>query len=409
MRKRKSEPTEYAPVTDTGSYQTGAARPPKRNSGLVTALLIVIIFLGGLASAFGFLNFRLLAIVAQKGGSIQPLDTNTATVTTGTNAFIENNDDTPPEIPALRDVQIELNQLHEDMSPDALYSHNEQSLVSIYCTTHCNELLSGTGVVLSEDGYILTNAHIIDSHQRVFVYLPDGRLLRAAVVGSDPFTDLAVLYVEARDLVPAIFVDSETVAADDEIHALNNQPDADHNFLLSGKVYAVADISTGDLTLPLLSSSVWGDSGPMFDAQGRIVAIRTGKIRQYFGDDRRCQQGMAIPSQTVQQIVSQLIGQGYVPGRPTLQIQVEAISKLYQHYWSLPGGLLVTQVAEGSNAEAQGLQEGDILLTLEGNQLSSRADLYASVYSAQIGDELIAAVFRDGRIFTITLTVETNA
>ena len=410
MRKQKTETTEYIPVNDTGSYQTGAARPPKRNSGLITVLLIVIIFLGGMASALGFLNFRLLAMMAEKDATITPLDTNASSVPSEPeDAFLENGREHPPEIPDLRDVRIELDHLHEEMTPESIYHHNEQSLVSVYCNTHCNEMLSGTGIVLSSDGYILTNAHIVDSHQRVFVALSDGRLLRAAIVGSDPFTDLAVLYVEADDLTPAIFVTSDTVDSNDDVHALNNQPDSDRNFLLSGKVYTLGSISTGDLSVELLSSSLWGDSGPVFDSQGRIVAIRTGKIRNYFATDYRNQQGMAIPSRTVQAVVAELIEKGHIAGRPTLNIQAEPISRLYQHYWSLPGGLLVTRISDGSNAELQGLQEGDILLTLEGEQLTSRADLYAVVYSSQVGDELIAAIFRDGRIFTVTLTVETTA
>lgn len=407
MRKQKPETTEFPIDAEYGTYHTGASQPPRPHNGLVTFLLIAVILLGGLASAFGILNFRLMSKIMEQENALQPLATNMATVTTG-GPMNDQHDAPLPTLPDVRQLQIELEQFHDDKTPETIYRHNEQALVSVYCYTMCNETRSGTGVVLSGDGYILTNAHIIDSHQRIFVLLSSGQLLRAAVVGIDPFTDLAVLYVQAQDLRAAIFVHSDRINPNDDIHALNNQPDAHSNFLLSGKVYGQSEISTGDLTVELLSSSLWGDSGPVFDNNGRIIAIRTGKIRHYFSDDYRAQQGMAIPSRTVVQIIQQLIEHGYVAGRPTLDVQVEPISPVYQHYWNLPGGLLVTQLDADSPAAVQGLQEGDILLTLDGIVLTSRADLYSVLYASQVGDTLTAAIFRDGRKFTIDLTVCSN-
>lgn len=408
MRKRKQEVTEYIPEWDAGAYHTGSAKPPKRSNGLVTGLLIAVICLGGLASAFGVLNFRLLSSMVEQGGDpVTPLDTNIPQEsTTAANAFFGNRDDPAPSIPADRNMKLELGTPREEMTAEEIYSRNEQSLVSVYTTTHGSQTQSGTGIVLSEEGYILTNAHLLEGAQRIFVYLPDGQLVRAALVGADPFTDLAVLYVQSEGLVPALFAGAKQLKPEDPIHALKDQPDADHNFLLSGTVYGLQELSTGDLTVQVLQSSLWGNHGPVFDDRGRIVAIRAGKISRYF-DDSICQtQGLAIPCETVLAVINELIENGRMEGRPALGIQVAAISKLYQHYWALPGGLLVTQIAPNSNAALQGLEEGDILLTLDGIQLTSRADLYAALYAAQVGDELTAAVFRDGRKFTITLTVE---
>lgn len=407
MRKRNHETTEYIPEWDAGSYHTGPAKPPKRSSGLIAALLIAVICLGGLASAFGILNFRLLAAISEHSDSLTPLDTHNATVTTDPNRFLDTNDDPAPVIPAVRDFRLLLDN-SSTMTVDQRYSYNEQSLVSVYCTTYCNETLSGTGVILSEDGFILVNSHVLEAAQRIFVYLPEGKLLRASLVGSDPFTDLAVLYVQATGLTPALFAGTQNVCAEDPIRAMREQPDADHNFMVSGKIYALTELSAGCLKTNVLQTNLWGDSGPVFNSQGHIIAIQAGKIVQYFDDETCTTHGLAIPSEIVQQTVNKLIEEGYIENRPVLGIQVEAISKLYQHYWELPGGLLVTQIEDSCNAIAQGLQEGDILLTLDGTQLLTRADLYTVLYASQIGDELTAAVFRDGRKFTITLTVEEN-
>lgn len=406
MRKRKQDTIEYIPEWDAGSYHTGSAKPPKRSNSLVTVLLVVVIFLGGLASAFGILNFRLLAMMANNGDSVTPLDTNPEMTHTTINAFMGSHDDPAPCVPHNRNVDLNVHLPRENMTADDIYQHNEQALVSVYSTTHGSETLSGTGIVVSEEGYIVTNAHILEAAQRVFVYLPDGKLVRAAIVGTDPFTDLAVLYVMADGLQAALFAQTTALKPEDEVHAMKEQPDAEHNFMLSGAVYAMTELSTGDLTVNVLQSSLWGNSGPVFDKQGQIIGIGAGKISRYFDENNYDGKGIAIPTETVCAVVSELVENGHIEGRPAIGIQVEAISKLYQHYWELPGGLLVTQIDANSNAFLQGLKEGDILLTLDGTQLTSRADLYATVYSAEIGEELIAAVFRDGRKFTVTLTVE---
>ena len=406
MRKNKHKTTEYIPEWDGGSYQTGAAKPPKRSNTLVAVLLVAVIFLGGLASAMGILNFRLLVKMDQQNDAVNPFDTNISPQNTVSNAFFGNHDVPAPTVPEPYPMELITFSMLGSMTPEQIFGHNEQAMVSVYCTTHGSETVSGTGVVVSNNGYIVTNAHILEAAQRVFVYLSNGQLLRAAIVGSDPFTDLAVLYVEADDLKPALFIKTDSLQPEAQLHAMNGQPDADHNFLISGNFYNFAQLSSGTLSVQVMHSSLWGNSGPIFDNNGQILAIQTGKIGRYFEDDLSDPRGIAIPTEIVEDVVQALIRNGYMEGRPTLGLQVEAISKLYQHYWALPGGLLVTHIQEGSNAFCQGLKDGDILLTLDGEELSSRADLYATLYRSQIGDELIAAVFRDGRKFTVSLTVE---
>lgn len=406
MRKNKQETIEYIPEWDGGSYQTGAAKPPKRSNTLVAVLLVVVIFLGGLASAMGVLNVQLLMKMSQQGDSVNPLDTNAVPHDTVSNAFLGNHDAPVPTVPEPYPLELITFSMLDSMTSDQIFGHNEQAMVSVYCTTHGSETVSGTGVVISTNGYIITNAHILEAAQRVFVYLSDGQLLRAAIVGSDPFTDLAVLYVESERLKPALFTKTASLQTNEQIHAMKGQPDADRNFLISGNFEGFEQMSTGDLSVRVMHSSLWGDSGPIFDNNGQILAIQTGKIGRYFEKNHSDVKGIAIPTEVVEKVAQALIMNGHIEGRPMLGLQVEVISKLYQHYWALPGGLLVTQINKGSNASFQGLKDGDILLTLDGVELSTRADLYATLYRAQIGDELIAAVFRDGRKFTVTLTVE---
>ena len=163
-------------------------------------------------------------------------------------------------------------------------------------------------------------------------------------------------------------------------------------------------IAVAMLSVPVLMSDLDGITGPVFDSQGRIVAMQVSRILRYFSQASTA--GVSIPAETVQEVVAQLMADGCIAGRPDLGFQVETISRLYQHYWDLPGGLLVTILDETCSASASGLLDGDILLALDGVVLSSRADLYATLYNAQVGDQLTAAVFRDGKKFTLTLTVQ---
>lgn len=408
MRKKKQETTQYTSEPDICAYYTGAARPPRRHSWLVTLLLVAVIFLGGMASALGIVNFHLLAMQYQQGEPMNPVTSANGSLSTNPTAFLNANDDPAPQVPADRHVEMDLNTKENLLTAQDIYHQNEQALVSVYCTTKGNETLSGTGVVLSKDGYILTNAHIVEAANRVFVYVSDGRLLRAAVVGFDPFTDLALLYVRADNLTPAIFTSAGSLQPNETVYALKNQPDAEHNQLLSGSVTSAQPLSTGALTLPALQTGLTGESGPVFDSKGQIVAMQTDKIRRYFSDDIRGEIGISIPMDTVYTVIAELVANGCVPGRPALGFEVEPISKLYQYYWDLPGGLLVTILDETCSACLRGLEDGDILLTLDGVQLTTRADLYATLYSANVGEELIASVFRDGKKFTVTLTVEEN-
>lgn len=405
MRKHKQDTIEYSPEPHEYAYHTGPSRPPRRGNGLVAVLLVVCIFLGGLASALGLVNFHLLTSQSsQGGGSMAHFALESTTAATDPNHFLGINDDPAPAIPANRSVDLALHTPDHALTAQQIYAHNERSLVTVYATTHGNETLSGTGVVLSADGFILTNAHVTESAKRIFVYLDDGRLLRAALVGSDPFTDLAVLYIQAYDLTPALFASAQELQPEQTIFALSDQPDAENCLILSGLLQQQKTLRTDSLDLPAVLSDLPGVSGPVFDGQGRIVAMQVSRILRYFPREEAA--GLALPTETVQQVVAQLMADGCVAGRPALGFQVETISRLYQHYWDLPGGLLVTILDENCAASACGLADGDILLTLDGVTLSSQADLYATLYNAQVGDELIAAVFRDGKKFTLNLTVQ---
>ena len=412
MAKHKPETMDSIPEWDCGTYQTGATTPPKSTRGRLTVFLLAVIFLGGLISALGMINVRLLRQLSEQPTPTINVSQDNFTLPIEEPMF---SDSVPaPTIPTVRKVDLQMvdspyyaNNVDKQAleSADAVYMANRQSLVEVYVLTHSHTTQSAVGVVLSEDGYILANAHLVEAAKRIFVYLPDGQLLPAAVVGSDNLTDMAVLYVQAQGLVPAVFGTSRTLQVTDPIYTVSLQDDEQIPMLMyAGNMFSASrQFATDHYNLNLLQTCHHSESGPMFNSFGHVVGLCVSRTAQYFNESDSL--GIVLGSNTMQAIIDQLLDQGYVSGRPDLGFSVEAVSKLFQHFWDLPGGLLVSGISDDSLPAQQGLRNGDIILGLNGQTLNTRDDLYTVLYSCSIGEEVIAVIFRDGVKKTVTLTV----
>ena len=417
MAKHKPDINEYIGEFDDGIYQTGTVRPPKPSSGLVAFLLVLVIFLGGMCSGLGIINVRLLQELSQVSRETTPLSKESLPNEPDLGNILEGLDIPAPQVPQATAVALQIvdspyysadAQVEGSLSAQQIFDNSQSSLVDVQCLTHFGAVQSGVGVVLSADGYLLINQHIVDGAKRIFVTLPDGRIVRAALVGSDSFSDLAVLYVDAQGLTPAVFGSNKTLQVTDPSFAvmLGNGNRTIH----SSTVFSVTRTFTNKSgSLNLIQTCTGGNAGPVFNSFGHVIGFQVGHISQYFASADTKGTGLVIPTGAIRQIVQTLVSHGSVSGRPSLGIEVEAISKVYQQYWQLPGGLLLTQVEQDSNAHSSGLQEGDILLALDGVPVSSRNDLYTILYNHHVGDTVIAVVSRDNQKFTVKLTIENNA
>ena len=413
MAKRKPE-TMDIPQWDTGTYRTGSTTPPKRVSGPLTVLLLLVIFLGGLVSGLGLVNFRLLKQLSPQPGASVDASQADFTMPLADDSIFSTHHDPAPAIPKNRSVRLRM----ED-SPyytnnasgqalengQAVYEYNRNSLVEIYSLTFSHSTHSGVGVILSSDGYLLTNAHLVEAAKQIVVALPDGRLLPASVVGSDNLTDMAVLYVDARDLTPATFGTSKTLQVADPIYTVSLQENARSSMRMheDSLFFVSRKFSTDHYSLNLLQTCRHSESGPMFNSFGHIVGLCVSHVSLYFKESDNL--GMVLGSNSMQNIIDQLVEKGHVSGRPDLGFAVESVSKLFQHYWDLPGGLMVSGIEADSQPARQGLRNGDILLALNGKPLQTRDDLYTVLYSCSIDQEVTAVIFRDGIKTTVTLTV----
>ena len=296
------------------------------------------------------------------------------------------------------------------MSLQEIYSANIPSVVSISCVLP-GGTATGTGVVLTKDGYLVTNAHVVKDAGAINVQLTDERIFQAQLVGMDETSDLAVLRVEANDLSPACFGDSSTLQIGDTVVAIGDPLGVEfRGTYTDGIVSGIdRDVEMNGRTMTLIQTNAALNSGnsggPLINGYGQVVGINTMKIGTFTDQAGVEGLGFAIPSTTVKDIVEQLIAQGYVSGRPTLGIQGDGLSPFYQHYYKMPNGLYITQVSRDSDAWDKGIEEGDILLSVGDQRITSQEELRSAIFGMEVGQTVTAVFYRGGQNYQVELTI----
>ena len=394
---------------DDGVYGTGSTQPPKSHRAVIALLLVAVIFLGGIATGMSVLNVKLFRELHKKEDALTVAYAVQSTQPEATQAT-----DPLPDAPegATLDLQeIPGREAEEGLSLQQIYEQNIPSVVSI-TAVGTRTTATGTGVVLSEKGYLVTNYHVIEGAQSLRVKLTDERELTAKVVGSDPVSDLAVLYVAAENLVPAQFGDSDNLRVGDMVVAIGDPLGVElRGTMTDGIVSAISrDVQVDGRVMNLIQTNAALNSGnsggPLINRFGQVIGINTMKIGTFADSSGVEGLGFAIPSATVQEIVNQLLSQGYVSGRPWLGIEGESFSTFYQRFYRIPKGLYVTDVQAGSPAEAAGLRIGDIILTADGSAVTDMDALNTQLYTHAPGDSMTFSVYRNGRQGEVTVTLE---
>ena len=401
------------------SFETGSTKPPKNRGGIIAVLLVAVIFLGGITSALGLMNVRLFGALAEAGKETIPMLFSTEPSDTGSG--IQNSTQSEQTLPPnTGDITVNLNKSPESvenipqsggLSYQEIYSKNIDSVVSVLCTLQGGSS-SGTGVVLSEKGYIVTNCHVVEGAQSIRIRLTDQRELVATIVGADTVSDLAVLYVNATDLKAAEFGDASSLRVGDAVAAIGDPLGVElRGTMTDGIVSAInRDMVVSGRKMTLIQTNAALNSGnsggPLLNCYGQVIGINTMKIGAFADEAGVEGLGFAIPSTTVKEVVDQLLSQGYVSGRPGLGLKGEAVTMVQQHFYRYPAGVLVTEVTDGSNADTQGLIAGDILLSLDGVRITSEDEMRNVLYSHRVGDTVEAIIYRSGRQYSVTLTLE---
>ncbi len=263
---------------------------------------------------------------------------------------------------------------------------------------------SGSGVIISPDGYIVTNDHVIRGADIVAVVLADQQEYEANVVGRDPKTDLAVLKIEPKHTLPtAELGDSDQINVGDWVVAIGNPFGLNHTVtsgIVSAKGRVIGAGPYDDFIQTDASINPGNSGGPLFDLNGKVVGINTAIIPQGQGI------GFAIPVNIAKTLVPQLIETGSVT-RGYLGVNIQTLTPDLARALNLEArqGALVSDVRPNSPAEKAGIERGDVIMIFNGEDIDDSRDLAATVAATPVGDDAEVLVLRDGRKKTLSLKV----
>ena len=321
----------------------------------------------------------------------------------------------------------------QPMTTEQLYAANLPSCVGITVSTTTTNFFgqtttsaaSGSGFVLTQDGYIVTNYHVIedavnDDAVTVVVSFENGDKYDAKVVGGERDNDVAVLKIEASGLSAVTLGDSDKLVVGESVYAIGNPLGELTYSFTDGMVSAldrlITTTSTNEngqtetTTLNVLQTNAainpGNSGGPLFDSYGNVVGIVSAKYTQSKSGVSAEGLGFALPINDVKEILADLIEHGYVTGKPYMGVQVINVSSEAQRY-GIVAGAAIQHVAEGSCAQKAGLQEGDIIIAIDDTAIDSSTALTAALSSNyRAGDTAKVKVVRQQEELELTITFD---
>ncbi len=270
-----------------------------------------------------------------------------------------------------------------------------------------NGTSTGTGIVMTSDGYIITNAHVVDGAQKISVILSDGSENAATLIGEDTRTDVAVLKINVSGLTAAEFGDSDSIVVGESVVAIGNP--LGFNFagsVTDGIISGLnREVIIEDRKMNLMQTNAAINSGnsggPLVNMYGQVIGITSAKVSTYFAE------GMcfAIPINIAVPIVEDLITNGYVTGRPLIGISGKDISESMAAYYNVPQGVLIAQINEGTPAASTELRVGDIIIGLADQEITTMSQLNSIKETYKPGDTVSITVYRDGQTLKMPVTL----
>ncbi len=321
---------------------------------------------------------------------------------------------TIPTVQTAKRVTLTLSPAGEaPLTAQEIYEHCAPSIVAVSAfpdETSDESYFWGSGVILTEDGYILTNSHVVEGACRARITLWDDTEYDALLVGYDPRTDIAVLKVSAHGLTAATFASADSLLVGDAVYAIGNPLGKEfRSTMTEGIISGInRDISYNGVTNSLLQTSApineGNSGGALINVYGQVVGITNMKMSsRYIGSVSIEGVAFAIPSGTVKTIADSLLESGEVRGRPALGVTVGKVPQTAVEEYNLPAGLYVSAVSENSDCAAKGIAAGDVLLAANGVELSVNEDLTGIIADLSVGDELTLTVWHDGETREVTV------
>ena len=271
---------------------------------------------------------------------------------------------------------------------------------------------AGSGVIITEDGYIVTNAHVVSGASQVKVRLSDKSEYDAKVVGSDTKTDVAVLKIDANGLTPAVVGDSDSLKVGEFALAVGNPMGTLGGTVTDGIISALdRDITVNNETMNLLQTnaavSPGNSGGGLFNERGELIGIVNAKSSQTNTEGL----GFAIPVKTAIQVAEEIINNGYVTGRPAMGIKVISVNdaQTAMQYGVTQAGVYIAEVTKGGAAEKAGLQAGDRFVSIDGTAVNATSDVTSILGGHNVGDTIEVQVVRGNQMVNASVTLEEKA
>ena len=370
----------------------GGGEPPRKKRGIgkkVLAGVLALVLVAAVSFGGGFAGY----LVASKNGGqtvmYQAASGGSATSTSSTGG-------------SLSDVA-------SAVTPSVVVVTTEQIVTDNYFWGG-QQVLSGagSGVILTTDGYIVTNYHVVEGAQQITVTLHDDSTYTATVVGSDQQSDIALLKIDATGLTPAVLGNSDSVQVGAVVIAVGNPMGTLGGTVTEGIVSALnRDISVegNEMTLMQTSAAIspGNSGGGLFNTNGELIGIVNAK----YSDEDAEGLGFAIPVNTMKTVVQDLLENGYVTGRPALGITVITVGDVQtaMQYGVSSLGVYVNSVDEGSGAEAAGMKAGDRIVSIGTQLVESTDDVTNALKSYNVGDVVEVQVDRGRELITLQVTL----
>ena len=324
--------------------------------------------------------------------------------------YYDNSDDhgetTIKRLPNTDKVKLRYSETHgKELSIQEIYQKVNPSTVTVLTGMSDGSAMVGTGVIFTEDGYILTNAHVIAGGSECYVVLDPGENHRARLLGLDEEKDLAVIKIDATGLPAAEFGDSDALTVGDPVYAIGNPLGVElRGTLTDGIVSAInRDVYVDGVTMTLIQTNAalnnGNSGGPLINVYGQVVGINTMKMGSSSTTSVEGL-GFAIPIASTAYMINDLIAYGEIHGEVMIGVSVQTVPVTLD---SGETALLIMDVTPGGPGDEAGLREGDLLLKADGEALTKSADLLRIRRRHDAGDSLALTYERDGKRSTVNV------
>ena len=426
QEQRRPDYQNYYPYQN---YYNPDGRPKKKkHTGLLVILVTLALITGATSFAVNVLGLRV--DLGQRGltiGFSEPKTDKTQQSSVGEQLQAASNVPGAPEQSSQTAAPVQNQKLDVQQSPQSvenrpvemeqalslqeIYEKVFPSVASISCVLD-NGTSSGTGIVMSADGYVITNYHVVDGARQIYVLLGENDRYAATLVGSDETTDLAVLNVEAADLTPAEFGDSSALRVGDMVVAIGDPLGTElRGTMTDGIVSAInRDLNLSGRQMTLIQTNAALNSGnsggPLINCYGQVIGINTMKMSSSSSTSATVEGlGFAIPIAAAKPVIDELIAQGYVSGRPAIGIRGQNLDLRAQFFYHMPSGVVVTEILEDSDAAKKGLETDDIIVGLNDVTISSLDDLVSAKNSLTAGDTVTLVIYRGGQYYKVEVVL----